>query len=485
MSDTQIEKRLKILENHLKQETNMPADIVNSFRELDEIARNLGFLDSEESYATRVSWWPMISVLGTFSSGKSTFINHYIGQKLQRTGTQAVDDKFTVICYGSSDVASLPGTALDSDPRFPFYQISHDVKELVATSGSGQRIDSYLQLKISTSETLRGRILIDSPGFDADSQRTSTLKIVKHIVDLSDLVLVFFDARHPEPGAMRDTLQHLVAETINRPDANKFIYILNQVDVTAREDNLEEVVAAWQRALAQTGLTAGRFYRIYNPNVAMPIEDEVTRSRYNTKNDADTKEILGRMEQVSTERSYRIIGVFEQAIKDIEHKLIPQLTEWLECWRSQVFWWNTGIIAVLLAVLAGLYGVIQPDLSGLKDLSQLAWAEVGGAVLVFLFLLNAKVGSTIKRRLLKQMDKKIADDRLRDALKRGFNKNAGAFKFSSSPCGWNKHIRQELSKLLGKSNDYVQKLNDRFTNPSGQVASAPAAETAPAPTPHA
>ena len=57
---------------------------------------------------------------------------------------------------------------------------------------------------------LRGKILIDSPGFDADAQRTSTLKITDHIIDLSDLVLVFFDARHPEPGAMSDTLAHLV-----------------------------------------------------------------------------------------------------------------------------------------------------------------------------------------------------------------------------------------------------------------------------------
>lgn len=29
------------------------------------------------------------------------------------------------------------------------------------------------------------------PGFDADSQRTSTLRLTQHIIDLSDLVLVF------------------------------------------------------------------------------------------------------------------------------------------------------------------------------------------------------------------------------------------------------------------------------------------------------
>ena len=70
-------------------------------------------------------------------------------------------------------------------------------------------------------------------------------------------------------GTMRDTLTHLVSGTISRRDSNKFIYILNQMDIAAREDNPEEVVGAWQRALAQHGLTAGKFFRVYSPTAAM------------------------------------------------------------------------------------------------------------------------------------------------------------------------------------------------------------------------
>jgi GTPase SAR1 family protein len=218
----------------------------------------IGFLSAEESHATRVPWWPIIAVLGVYSSGKSTFINHYLGYELQRTGNQAVDDKFTVICFSRENtVRTLPGLALDADPRFPFYQMSRALEEI--TTGEGRRIDAYLQLKTCPSERVRGKILIDSPGFDADAQRTSTLRITRHIIDLSDLVLVLFDARHPEPGTMHDTLEHLVSDTIHRPDSSKFLYVLNQVDTTAREDNPEDVAASWQRALAQKGLTAGRF----------------------------------------------------------------------------------------------------------------------------------------------------------------------------------------------------------------------------------
>ena len=86
-------------------------------------------------------------------------------------------------------------------------------------------MDAYLQLKTCPSQVVRGRIFIDSPGFDADEQRTAVLRLTDHIVTLSDLVLVFFDARHPEAGSMRDTLEHLVEKTIRRTDSSKFLYV--------------------------------------------------------------------------------------------------------------------------------------------------------------------------------------------------------------------------------------------------------------------
>ena len=242
-----------------------------------------------------------MSILGVFSAGKSSFINSYLGRDLQKTGNQAVDDKFTVVCYGEENAGRvLPGLALDADMRFPFYRISDQIEKV--TEGEGRRIDAYLQLKVTDSEVVRGKILIDSPGFDADEQRTSTLKLTNHIMDISDLVLVFFDARHPEPGSMQDTLTHLVQNTIARNDSNKFLFILNQIDSAAREDNTEEIVGAWQRALSQKGLTAGRFYTIYNKDRALPFEDEAVQQRFESKRDSDLEEIEERIRQVEVER---------------------------------------------------------------------------------------------------------------------------------------------------------------------------------------
>ena len=187
------------LEEHLKRENPLLLEPLAEFRKLDRVARGLGLLAPDDSFTRRVPWWPVISLLGTFSAGKSTFINGYLGLELQRTGNQAVDDRFTVICYGEEEEPrTLPGSALDADPRFPFYRISGDIDEVAA--GEGRRINTYLQLRACNSEAVRGKILLDSPGFDADSQRTATLRITDRIIDLSDLVLVFDDGRVVEQG---------------------------------------------------------------------------------------------------------------------------------------------------------------------------------------------------------------------------------------------------------------------------------------------
>jgi len=480
MSDSvgkaQIEQRIKSLEGHLQLENPVLLQVVQSFRQLDKIAYRLGLLERSDSYATRVPWWPLISVLGTFSSGKSSFINHYLGLTLQPTGNQAVDDKFTVVCFSSEETPRvLPGLALDADPRFPFYQISGDI-EAVAT-GEGRRVDAYLQLKTCPSDRLRGKIIIDSPGFDADAQRTSTLRITDHIIDLSDLVLVFFDARHPEPGAMQDTLQHLVTDTIKRPDSTKFLYVLNQIDTTAREDNPEEVIAAWQRALAQRGLTAGRFYRIYNPEAAVPIDDENRRARFEAKRDADMSEIHGRMEQVEVERAYRIIGVLEKTAKRIQVELVPRLQQAKRTWKRRVLRIDVVLLGLILAALAGLsvwagywegLRFNPPWLPRLRESTVLSGVVIV-AVLVVMGYIHFTVRKLVARSIAKRLGKDIDHADTRASLLRAFHKNTWPLYslLSTKPVGWSQRANRRIARVLSDADGYVQALNDKFTNPSG------------------
>ena len=471
-----LQQRIKKLRSHLAQENPLLLQIVKSFRVLDGVAYRLGLLDDTTSFTTRVPWWPMISVMGTFSSGKSTFINFYLGEKLQQTGNQAVDDKFTVMCYSNDDVQRvLPGLALDADPRFPFYQMSRDLEAVAA--GEGSRVDSYLQLKTCHSEHLRGKIIIDSPGFDADEQRTATLKITDHIVDLSDLVLVFFDARHPEPGAMQDTLEHLVASTVRRPDANKFLYILNQIDNAAREDNPEEVFGAWQRALAQKGLTAGRFFSIYDLDAAIPIENPTLRERFESRRAADMDAILERIDQVEVERAYRIIGVLEQTARAIEEQVVPTLREARRRWKRRVLWLDGIVFGAIAAGLlgasiwAGYWQGLQFSAPWFTWLTQhpammavCVAALIVGAGFVHFRMRRLAAGSVAAS--MRNLD---YDGDLMEWMQRAFEQNTGPWQpmFGVEPTGWSPATRKRLAQVFGEADSYVQTLNSRFTDPSG------------------
>ena len=482
----QISARIESLRAHLDNENPLLVQAIRSFQNLDNLAYRMELLSHEESFASRIAWWPMISVLGTYSAGKSTFINQYAGIRLQATGNQAVDDKFTVICYSKDDsVRVLPGLSLDADPRFPFYQINEEIEKVA--KGEGGRVDTYLQLKTCPSEVLRGKILIDSPGFDADQQRDSTLRITDHIIDLSDLVLVFFDARHPEAGTMQDTLEHLVTGTIRRNDANKILFILNQIDETAREDNAEDVIAAWQRALAQCGLTSGRFYAIYNENASVPIEDENLRDRYQAKRDADLAELYQRMSQVGVERVYRIIGALEHTANQIEHRVVPKLRESMIRWKKNVIRLD---LIILVPILVGLLALSLYAGYWQRFTFSPPWLEFLGprpvGITVLLVVLVAGILAVhfwVRKIVARRIAKRLRRDEVVGDVARAFIGNTRWWRslLLQKIKGWGRISARRLEKIREDADRFVQELNDRYTDPSGEIkvsgADATGAET--------
>jgi hypothetical protein len=337
--------------------------------------------------------------------------------------------------------------------------------------GEGRRIDSFLQLKTSNADHIKRKIIIDSPGFDADAQRNSILRISSHIIDLSDLVLLFFDARHPEPGAMQDTLNHLVEATIGRQDANKFMYILNQIDTAAREDNPEDVVGAWQRALAQKGLTAGRFFTIYNEKAAVQIDDETRKARFQSKRDADLADITDRMAEVEVERSYRIVGGIEKLAKYIEESIVPELKGYIARWRTRVLW-GDAVFATLIAVIVGAgLSTLEMDLDQFsawvvsnKVLSILAGASVFSVFLLLHFWWRRKVARNIEKRIPEQ--KGPGDPNLRLSFRASVSFNRSVFQLD--PIGWGKRTTRKLEAIIQSANQQTELLNDRYTDPSGK-----------------
>ncbi len=464
--------RLQRLESHLKAENPVLLEVLPTYYKADQILRRMGLIDAQTSLASRISWWPLIAVLGTFSSGKSTFINSFVGEKVQDTGNQAVDDKFTVICHRSADQGgnrTLPGTALDADPRFPFYRISHEIEKVA--QGEGKHIESYLQLRTTQTPAIENKIIIDSPGFDADDQRRSTLRITDHIIDLSDLVLVFFDARHPEPGAMQDTLDHLVSRTAVRTDASKFLYVLNQIDTAAAEDNPEDITGAWQRALAAAGLSAGQFFTIYDEGAGVVIKDPAREKRFREKRDADMARIRARIEEVELHRNYRIVSFLETMSKELEHDVLPRLTAARDRWRRRV-----GIIdlVALVLVLAATIGLAVTFEWPLMSFLSIDWigshpVEAGAVVAaaaVMALAVHFWARSVVSRRIARGLPE--AHGELELDLRAAFLKGTRAWRpiWRRNPAGWTGRAQTRLRAVRDTVAGHIQSLNDRYADPS-------------------
>ena len=465
-----IQERIHKLQQSLVQENPVLLEVVATYRQLDKVAQGLGVLDTQSSYIEQISWWPLIAVLGTFSAGKSSFINQFVGQRVQDTGNQAVDDRFSVICYGGgNEVMTLPGLALDADPRFPFYGIRHEIDRV--TEGEGNRIDSYLQLKTVPEASLKGRILIDSPGFDADSQRDTVLKIADHIIGMSDLVLVFFDARHPEPGAMRDTLKHLVEGTHQRHDADKFLFILNQIDTAANEDNPEAIMGAWQRALAASGLVGGKFYMIYNEKAAVAIKDEALAERFKRKKDIDLAEIYNRMDKVSVERAYRISFALDTLSDDIEKKWIPKIEVLRLQWAKRVAI-SDAILATIVGISA-LWIAFNTYLFTNMDFSPLVQDPTAGLVVAITVLVTILAPHYYFRHLwASMMMRRLKREDETGILARALARNTVFWRpmFAQTPRGWGSRARKQLANVRDQARNAIQKLNDQFAKPAGDAS---------------
>jgi len=487
-----VRKQLKLLSDRLSEENPVLKGVIEPFRELDRVGYASGLLDPEDdSYAFTISWWPMISVLGTFSAGKSTFINELVGAPVQRSGSQAVDDKFTVISYGSSEqVQELPGLALDGDPRFPFYRVSDEIERI--TEGGGRTVDQFLAMKTAKSENLRGRIIIDSPGFDADEQRATILQLTDHIMDLSDLVLVFFDARHPEAGAMRDTLEHLVHRVAERSDFTKVVFILNQIDTTWREDNLEEVVSAWQRAVARQGYSTGRFYCLYNESAGVEIGDEQIRERYQEKVRADRQEIHDRIREISSSRSYRILGSLQSIAESIEMDALPALRRSLDQWRRRVMQFDAGMFAVLALVLAavgyGTAGGVGPWVDGSvwEAMADRPMLTVFGVVLLAVVL--GGIHFFNRRWIARRIARRLPTETQAGNWRAAFEKNTRAWRpmVGRAPLGLGRRMIGRLHQLRDQAEAYIQRLNNQFVDATpvsreGGRASAADVHRKPAP----
>ena len=81
----------------MSQDLQISQKVIDTYDQaLRPIAEKLSF--ELPVQAREPAGFPSVLCLGNHSSGKSSFINHLLGEDIQKTGLAPTDDGFTIIC---------------------------------------------------------------------------------------------------------------------------------------------------------------------------------------------------------------------------------------------------------------------------------------------------------------------------------------------------------------------------------------------------
>ena len=187
-------------------------------KSIDPLAKKFAF--EKRPVDGEISGGPLVLFVGNHSSGKSTFINHLLGESVQRTGMAPTDDCFTLLRYGKHR-EERDGRAIVSNPDLPFAGAAHIGPEFL----------SHFRMRLLPNEFLRDITLVDTPGMiDAagpDTTRGYNFSAgVRWFAERADLVLVFFDP--DRPGTTAETMTELT-QSLGRID-HKLLVVMNKMD---------------------------------------------------------------------------------------------------------------------------------------------------------------------------------------------------------------------------------------------------------------
>ena len=457
MADKTVSKYLANLEKHFANDNPVLLNAAKVFHELDQVEYDLGLIENEETTASKYSWWPVVSLIGGNSTAKSRFINSYLSTDQLLSGIQASSHKFTVLLNSNQATpATLPGTALDVDHRYPFYQISEKIEQL--QEGEGRRINSYLELKTINSDRLKGKLFIDAPNVSATSASPVMSMLTTHILENSDLVLVFCDVFETSTSLMNELVQQITSHQ----DTNKFIYLIDAPAATFYPSKSSEIISSWQRRLADIGLNTGQF--ILLPNQERSV---------NAQNTPQFTEIDLRLANVEHDRSYRILCTLEKSIREIENTVVPEVREGIVLWKERV---NMSSL-IILGSIAALIVFAELQIGVIDLLIDPIIGPIAILVIIAIMMPSHLIMSKMQAKfIVNKLNIRQKELHLMENLGEMFESNLTFSRMLlnfSEPAGWNKKNKARLTQLSDKTKDLVQALNDSFSTYNSRKPNSP------------
>jgi hypothetical protein len=454
MTEKTVSKYLSNLEKYFASDSPILQKTAKVIHDLDQLEYDLGLIEADDTTATKSSWWPIITLIGGGSNAKSKFMNAYFGSDLQLTGLQTSHNKFSVLLHNiQTSPTTLPGTALDVDHRFPFYQISHKLEQL--QPGEGSRVNAYLELKTLPSDHLKGRLFIEAPSISATPSNAVNAFLFTYAIENSDTVFIFtdtFDTHSP-------LLDELIAQIKRHQDTNKLIYLID-APAALNAARSGEIISGWQRRLDDLGISSGQF-------MVLPSQDTGFIPQAGK---VDFSLIDQRLANVGHDRTYRILQSLENNIAEIENVVIPEVKKGIATWKERVNMSSLLVLSlfIVLALFAEINtGIVLATLIDpiLGPISLLALIAIMTPIHLIFSRLHAKL-------IITQLNNRQKELHLLENLAGMFEKNLTFSRMmlpASEPAQWNKKTKARLSQLKSKTKDLVQSLNDTFSAYNAQL----------------
>ncbi|XP_059809332.1 uncharacterized protein LOC132382869 [Hypanus sabinus] len=170
-----------------------------------------------------------VMLMGNHSAGKSSFINWYVEEHIQRTGVAIETQGFTFVTSGRKRESLTGNATLHLYPHF---------KPLQNIEG----VSDYLSTEISTSKQKKFSLVtfIDTPGLvDGDMKYPFDVdQAILWLGQLCELVFVFFD---PMGQALCKRTLNIV-ERLNETQGDKIRFYLSKADEAGIETDRQRVM---------------------------------------------------------------------------------------------------------------------------------------------------------------------------------------------------------------------------------------------------
>lgn len=198
-----------------------------------------------------------LAIIGEFSSGKSTFINALIGERLLKQGNSATTAAATHIRAGKKreiyTVSNEDGSPKKKriKPRL-FENFRKTISRITADEKTAKTIER-VEIVVPAKFKIPDLEIIDTPGFDSGEERgLRHRKVTENVVkNVADCVLVCVPANKASSRELKDFLGKNVPAGV----ADEAFFILTHAD-EIDEDELDDVLALGAREIQKTFKTA-------------------------------------------------------------------------------------------------------------------------------------------------------------------------------------------------------------------------------------